>query len=290
MPDLKIVVKTTAPNRPALAAETITYIQSDRKRVEERRQSLQSLRPGGLVAYLPAPPIVTITRCDLDQVFILNLDDREYMSMPVRKRPSREELQARAAQLTNAAEPPRRTVLIEVTTKDTGERKQMFGFPARHVMTTQKQIPLVIPGQSPQENVTDGWYIDLDTSIPCEPGIRAAVFALSGGPPRKPDDPPQIPIPAFTTIGKPERGFALETKQFLRATISAPDRPAQIMESFTNETQVTELSVAPLDPALFEVPKNFRQVQQIRRTPLVPLWRRWLAWYDDYWTTLKRAF
>jgi hypothetical protein len=74
MPDLQITVKFTTPNYPGLGRETKTYIQNDRRRVEESERHPQSLRTRheGPVVYLPAPPIVTITRCDLDQVFALN--------------------------------------------------------------------------------------------------------------------------------------------------------------------------------------------------------------------------
>lgn len=168
MPDLKIAVKVTIPNHPIPDRETITYVQNDRKRTEVRRQMPQSLRPAGAVVYLPTPRIVTIKRCDLDQVFVLNLDDREYMSMPVPKPPSRAALLARAAQQSSTANAPQPTVLIETTTEDTGERKEMFGYTARHVITTRKQIPLVESSQIPQETVTDGWYIDLGTVVPCE--------------------------------------------------------------------------------------------------------------------------
>jgi hypothetical protein len=288
MPDLKIAVKITVPNHSALGSETINYIQNDRKRVEVRRQYPQSLRPGGPVVFLPAPPIVTITQCDLDQVFVLNLDDREYMSMPVPKPPSRETLQARAAQQPKPATQPQPTLLIETTTNDTGEREEMFGFSARHVITTRKQIPLVESGQTPQETVTDGWYIDLDTAVSCDRAPSGAFTLMSGGT-RQRGEPPQIPVPIFKSIGNPERGLALTTKELIRATVSSPDRPTQTIESFTNETHVTELSTEPLDPALFEVPRNFRKVSEIRRYPVVSYWMRLLEWLNYYWARLKRA-
>ena len=309
VPDLKIAVKTTAPNRPVLDTETITYIQNDRKRVEERRQSPQSLEDGGPVIYLPAPPIVTITRCDLNQVFTLNPDDREYMARPLAHPASPEALQAPAAQRSKLdaqrpkpdaqrpkpdtqrpkpALPPQPTLLVEITTNDTGERKQMFGFPARHVVTTEKQVTLDQSGQGPQANVTDGWYIDIDTALPCDTARRGAVALLSGGT-RKAGEPPQIPVLSVQRIGKPETGFALATKRFFRSTVSSPGDLPQTTVLFTGETQVTELSTSPIDPALFAIPNNFRQVQQIRRTPTMPAWRRWLGWCNYYWSQLTRA-
>jgi len=291
MPDLKIAIR----NSTGLRGETITYLKNDRKRVEEHRQVPQRLRPGspyvgGPVAYVPGPPIVTITRCDLGEVFALNLDDHEYTAMPIPKPPSKEELQARAAQQPKPAVRPQPTLLIETTTADTGERKQMFGYTARHVITTRRQIPLVDSGQIPQESVTDGWYVDLDTSISCDrPAAGLFAFALVGGAPRNPGEPPQMPVLTFKSIGEPERGLALTTKEVNRITFSLPDGSAQTREDTTNETQVTELSTGPVDAALFEMPKNFRKVSQIRRTPIMSLWNRSLGWLDYYWARLKRA-
>lgn len=295
MPDLKIVVKTTVPNRPALDTETTTYIQNDRKRVEERRQSAQLLGDGGPVIYLPAPPIATITRCDLKQVFTLNPNDREYTSAPLPQLASPEALQARAAQRPKppaqqlqSGVPPQPTLLVEITTSDTGERKQMFGFPARHVVTTEKQIALGPSGRGPQANVTDGWYIDIDAALPCDSTIRGGVAILTGGT-RKPGEPPQIPVLSVTRVGKPETGFAVATKKFFRSTVSTPDQALQTTVLFTGEMEVTELSTSPIDASLFEVPNNFRQVQQIRRTPAMPAWRRWLGWCNYYWGRMTNS-
>jgi hypothetical protein len=51
---------------------------------------------------------------------------------------------------------------------DTGERKDFFGHPARHVITTTKETPLHESHSEARESVTDGWYIDLDTRISCD--------------------------------------------------------------------------------------------------------------------------
>jgi len=228
---------------------------------------------------------VTITRCDLDQMFVLNLDAREYMSMPI-PRP-REQLEALAAQQPKPIVPPQPTLLIETTTEDTGERKQMFGYMARHVITTVKQIPLVESSQIPQETVTDGWYIDLDTSVSCAKESSAYSGLLVSGA-RKSGEPPQIPVLSFKNIGKAETGFALITKQVHRL-ISSSGASTQKKEEPTNEMQVTELSTRPLDDSLFEVPKNFSKVEQIRRTPVFSYWRRLLGWLDYYWARLKHA-
>ena len=285
-PDLKIAVKTTFPGQPAETSEKVTYIHDDRRRIEEHRKSPISIWPGKPSVFLSDPVIVGITRCDLGQTFWLNLDDREYMTMPVSKFQSKEALQARAAQQTQAA--PQPTVLMETTTTDTGERKQMFGYTARHVITSQKQIPLSESGMEPQESVVDGWYADLDAAVSCEQTSRA-VLTFATVIVAKKGDQPHYPVFTFKNVGTPERGLALATKQLSRYTISLPGKPAENRESVSNETQVTEISTEPLDPAMFEVPKNFKKVSEIRRLPYLSYWSQALGWVEYYWYRLKRA-
>lgn len=285
MPGLKIITRNTVAGR----GETVTYLQNDRKRVEERRQFPQLVRRGGPFVYVPAPPIVTITRCDLDQMFAMNLDAREYMSMPIPKPPTKEELQARASRQPKPIAPSEPTLLIETTTHDTGERKQMFGYMARHVITTVRQIPLLDSGQIPHETLTDGWYIDLDTSISCAQQ-SSGFFALLVSETRRPGEPPRTPVVTFKNVGKPETGFPLITKQVHQLIGSSPSPSAQKQMEPTNEMRVTELSTEPLDAALFEVPKNFRKVDQIQRTPVFSYWRSLLGWLSYYWSRLSQAF
>jgi hypothetical protein len=280
MPDLKVTVRETSVGRK----ETVTYIQTDRKRTEEHARWAQSLWPRGLYVYIDAPHFVTITRCDLGQRFELNLDDREYTSMSLPKFPSKEELQARAAKRPNPTALAQPNLLIEMTTVDSGEHRQMFGYTARHVITTRKQIPLEGSRQDPTETVTDGWYIDLDTSVSCDPQRQsggAVGFLLIGG-------IGEIPIPTFKNIGKPESGFALATKTTFRSTYTLPDGSKQESSSIT-ETQVTELSARTIAAALFEVPPNFRQVSQVRRSPSIPFWKRWLIGGYSSWVRLKQT-
>jgi hypothetical protein len=165
-PDLKIAVKTTFPGQPAETSDKVADIHDDWRRIEEHGKSPMSLWPRRPAVSLSTPVIVGITRCDLGQTFWLNLDGREYMTMPVSKFPSKEALRAPAA----LQRPPASQfiVLMGITTTDTGERKQRFGYAAGHVITSRKQIPLAESEREPQENLTDGWYVDLDVTVSCD--------------------------------------------------------------------------------------------------------------------------
>src|SRR6185437_7295844 len=59
-------------------------------------------------------------------------------------------------------------VTSTVTTKDTGERKQMFGYTARHIITTMEMKSS--PDACSQNNTKieiDGWYIDATFALDC---------------------------------------------------------------------------------------------------------------------------
>jgi hypothetical protein len=143
--------------------------------------------------------------------------------------------------------------------------------------------------QIPQETVTDGWYIDLDTSLICAKGSVRSFAVLTSGGPRKPGEPPQIPIISFKSVGEPETGYAVVAKELHRATLSLPDGSKHTREDITNEMRVTALSVTQLDPALFEIPSGFRKVDEIRRTPVLSYWTRLFAWLEYYWIRIKNA-
>ena len=60
-------------------------------------------------------------------------------------------------------------VTSTVTTKDTGERKQMFGYTARHILTTMETKSS--PDACSQNNTKiqiDGWYIDAAFALDCD--------------------------------------------------------------------------------------------------------------------------
>jgi hypothetical protein len=72
----------------------------------------------------------------------------------------------------------------------------------------------------------------------------------------------------FVDIGEPETGFALLSTMTSKMAHQLPDGTEKQpdMKSVAN---VTEMKEGPLDPALFEVPAGFKQVDQIERNPPV---------------------
>jgi hypothetical protein len=265
------------------------YLQADRKRMEFRNY----------LGETKGPRLVAITRCDLGQMFELNLDTHEYTSAPYPPKPfTREQMEARGLPTTVKYVSDKPTLRIEVTTTDTGERKEMFGYIARHVLTTRKQIPLEGSHSEPQEAVTDGWYIDSKPSdsspsdssdidlyqrLSCDRqwpkgGKSHAYLQAAGG--NQPIDKAE-----FVAVGEAETGFALDSVTTTKSTYALPDGSRKQSNS-KNEVRVTQLESGHLDPALFEIPAGFKHVEHIERNPAMSANSNAI---EDFWQRLKAS-
>ena len=243
------------------SSENTTYLKSDRKRMDYRNSLGNRM----------GPHLAAITRCDLGKSFELNLDLSQYTSNPYPPKPlTKEEQRARGGEGLTISFSEKPTVRIKVNTVDTGERKQMFGHMARHVITTEKRTPLEGSHAQPQESTRDGWYIDLEQHISCEPEYMrkgnthsyAFVLVAPAGNSRN----QIIDKPEFVSIGKPETGFALEEVIVSDDAYTSADGTTKHVKSRT-ERRVTELYEGPLDASVFEVPHGFRRVTEIERNP-----------------------
>ena len=246
------------------SSEQKYYFLADRKRVESRNAVGQRSRNGS-TEWLSGPRLAMITRCDLGQIYELNLDAAEYQSAAYPPKPwTKEEIETRKLTLPDFSPSAPRTIRIETTTVDTGERKEFFGHVARHVITTTKQIPLEGSQTEPQETLADGWYIDLHPQLSCDrsapAGSRGHIYATSRGRPAE--------TPEFVDIGERETGFPVQSVMTTKGSYKLPDGTRKELES-KNETLVTELREGPIDPSLFEIPAGFQRVEHIEREPRV---------------------
>ena len=274
---IKMTVRRVFAGNPT---EQTIYVQRDRKRMEFRNYQGKR-KADGSHQWLSGPRLAAITRCDLGQIFELNLDAAEYVSAPYPPKPlTQAEIEARGLSKPDMSPSREPTLRFETTTVDTGERKEFFGHIARHVIITRKQIPLEGSHSESQETVTDGWYIDLDPQVSCDlklsSGKRAHAY-LAGG--KQPAEKPE-----FIDIGESETGFAVQLVMVSKGTYTLPDGTNKQTNS-KSETLVTQLELASLDPRLFEIPSGFKHVQQIERNPRVSvsssqatgLWERFKA-------------
>jgi len=272
----KMTVRTSAGS---YRDERISYWQSDRKRIEYRTS----------FGYRVGPHLASITRCDSGQDFELNLDSSQYESGPYP--PALMKAQMLGLDQPKVSSSAKPTMRIEIKTVDTGERKQLFGRAARHVVTTAKQTQLGASESQLYETVRDGWYVDLSQTISCDPAYmrqtRAAyvTYALVVGGQKTGSQ--TIDKPEIVNVGKPENGLALQEV--------ITHRPAGGTTKHANsefKIVVTNLQEGPLNPALFEVPHGFKQVKQIARNPpvtsnpVVEIWE-WTKYTVANWFGLE---
>ena len=134
-----------------------------------------------------------------------------------------------------------------VTTKDTGERKQMFGYTARHIITTMV-MDSSPDACSPVKNKMqiDGWYIDAAFALECDSSQAYTNYRpqASGGCQDRYET---------KQVGMAKKGFPVWEKM----TMFGPDGA----ESFATINEVIEFSQATLDASLFDVPAGYREVK-----------------------------
>ncbi|HKP71633.1 MAG TPA: hypothetical protein VJT82_01765, partial [Pyrinomonadaceae bacterium] len=139
-------------------------------------------------------------------------------------------------------------VTYTMTMRDTGERKPMFGFQARHIITVFKSEPSPDAcDKTPVHYETDGWYVDLEFSFEClteGASAQRPMGTASGG---------CVDRVRYNRVGTARPGYpVLVTTRFFDAS----DK-----ESFSTTTEVVSLSRATLDPALFDVPAGYTEAR-----------------------------
>lgn len=228
--DTKVKIRQTSGGQ---TYENTTYIKGKRQRSETN---------GG--------QMVTITQCDLRRNLMLMPMTKTYMVQPYDEASST----SSGAAATASSRPPLQqgpkkggVVTSTITTRDTGERKQMFGYTARHIITTmvmQSSPDACSPTNNKME--IDGWYIDAAFALDCDMGHTYTPYRpphASGGCQDRYET---------KQIGAAKKGFAVWEKM----TMFGPNGA----ESFSTLNEVIDFSQATLDASLFEPPADYRQV------------------------------
>lgn len=263
--DSKVKMKTTMQgaqnnnnNQPGgMGFETTSYIKGQRFRNENS------------FAIMGAS-LATIRQCDLKRTIQVNDKNKTYMIVPDRE-PGAATASTPSPKPSPSAEPeptePTRhggTVTITANVKDTGERKEMFGHTARHViatMTTEASANACHPGKS--EFQIDGWYIDFNPGQQsCVKPEQQVLDVL------KPDFPTAAPTRGRTSGGCEDdykfQGSGLSSFQKLgfavQTTMTMTDSEGK-KATFVREAE--DVSSATLDPALFDVPAGYKEVNSM---------------------------
>ncbi len=157
---------------------------------------------------------------------------------------------------------------------DTGERREMFGYTARHIIT--KSFAEASPtacDQYPIEMETDGWYIDLLYGFNCSPdlsgamGVPGEISSAAGKGPYF-----SMPVGYLNLRRKPRKGCSgssyddvLQYKRIGTARFGYPvlltvkHRQKDTRTSIATH-EVTNITNTELDQSLFEVPASFTRI------------------------------
>ena len=73
------------------------------------------------------------------------------------------------------------TLKIWIENIDTGERKEIFGHTARHIITREKRIAGPGACSKPSLSETDGWYIDGSVYAGMAPAEKEQLWRGGGG-------------------------------------------------------------------------------------------------------------
>lgn len=138
-------------------------------------------------------------------------------------------------------------VTMTYTSKDTGERKQMFGYTARRILTTmetESSPDACTPMKSKMQ--TDGWYIDFAYQLDCE----SQHYSNNNSSGRNGGCKDRY---VTKNVGTAKLGYPVWQKTTMF------DQNGKETYSMINE--VIEISKAVLEASLFEVPAGYKQAK-----------------------------
>jgi hypothetical protein len=191
--------------------------------------------------------MIVIQQCDLRRNIQIMPQAQAYVIQPYDQPAANTATNTSPATSQPTATKKGGVVTSTVTTRDTGERKQIFGYTARHIITMMV-MDSSPDACSPVKNKMeiDGWYIDAAFALDCDSsGAYTNYRPQAGGGCRDRYETKQI--------GVAKKGFPVWEK----TTMVGPNGA----ESFSTINEVVELSQATLDASLFDVPAGYREVQ-----------------------------
>ena len=225
------------------------YLAPDRLRNEWQSQ----MRDGS------GPPMATIIlRGDRDRVFMLDLAAHEYITYETDSRGST--VSVKRPMVDSGG-----TLKIWIESVDTGERKELFGHTARHIITREKRVAGPGACSKPSVSETDGWYID-GSVLPAwrqqkknSFGVVVAAEVSAGSNDKCFNKMDKIEVHRSGV----ETGFPVKITTTMTSEVTQPDGNTRTLSS-TWGSEVVELKEGPLELTLFDVPTDFRRVESLR--------------------------
>jgi hypothetical protein len=218
--DVTIRTRRTSDGQQAASQTMVLQLKGARRRV-----SYVFERAGVPAAHAS----IHITQCDLAREVHVNDSKRIYATVPI---PAPRGPWRAVAQDTR---PVGETLTVDAV--DTGERRQIGPFVARHVVTTAT-TERAGESRPVSTRVRDGWYLDLPSRCG-DDGAIGATFLMAGS------------ASVRTEVkwkGTARTGWAvIET-----------DRTSDAYGTDVSTTSLVEVSTAPLEAGLFDVPEGYR--------------------------------
>jgi hypothetical protein len=228
------------------------YVCGQNTRSESRSCTGHSVTtPPTNVQFEYGPLRAYIHNRDLGYGFELDLAARIYTAYRANQYGSPQWLKPRQVQPSKRTG---RTVHVHTETIDTGERLEILGYMARHVITKTNQTR---DSQLLSESECDGWYIDAPaawlTLHPAKPGTFCHVMVVSNN---ERDDY------KFIWTGNRETGFVVRATRIHKSFLRNEDGSTRVHENVSHE-EIAELSETPIDPERFVPPRDFKRVPQL---------------------------
>jgi len=225
--DIKIKSKQSVNGQ---SIESTTYIKGKRQRSESMNGMM-----------------INLTQCDMRRSIQMNSMSKTYMINPFADSSTQtqtpQNVRGSSAPVTKGG-----TITSTITIKDTGERKQMFGYTARHlIITTVMDSSPDACNKTKMKMETDGWYIDFNLEFNCYDAVsnyNTQSYQKPGGCQDR---------YSVKTIGTAKRGYPVYEKMTMFDESGKP--------TLSTVNEVVELSKATLDQSLFEIDPDYREVQ-----------------------------
>ncbi len=229
-----LAIKTRRTSGDWLSQVNTLYLKGARQRTET---VIEKMAGADAISW------AVIRRCDEKRVFNLNERDKIYASSEIEDWSER----LRKARPVSLTQTSGTEVMMTIDSIDTGERRQFEHYTARHVRVKIRFEPS--PGASTPASVeeTDGWYIDL-LGLGCQEqassGFGFARLSVSTG---NRQDRLQI-----KWLGKAPRGYPIEENSLI----------TERGHKTISKVELLEISEAPLNPSIFELPAGYRRALQ----------------------------
>jgi len=212
------------------------FVSSSETSIKGARERTVSQGPNGST--------ITLRECDLKQTLTLNEQAQTYL---VTKDPQDENAARAAALATGTAAPEAQGGKIVVTTTitDTGERKTLYGYQARHLKAKVSEEPSTDAcTQVRQSFDIDGWFADVTKEQSACASIAPPIQQSNGCSDRV----------IARKVGSGKIGYPIQEN----ITMPTPDGGTMTVGIITSE-----LTKQQLPDELFDVPAGYRQVNSL---------------------------